>query len=107
MIIAVLDKQGANTYLCGPSGKNYMELEKVLDNGYNLKYSIFIHPVYKQGYPGFESNLSAIDLLFNIGPVSNQIVKSSGNIENYLRNNINTGDFECKLTKGNEKILWR
>jgi len=83
MIIAVLDKLGANTYLSGPSGKNYMELEKVLDNGYNLKYSIFIHPVYKQGYPGFESNLSAIDLLFKMGPRSNQIIKSSGSMKDY------------------------
>ena len=58
-----------------------MEIEKMRQNGLNLKFSKFTHPVYKQRYPGFEPNMSAIDLLFNQGSQSNQIIKSSGSIE--------------------------
>jgi len=81
MIMAVLDKLGAKTYLSGPSGRNYMELEKIQVNKDTLKFFRFDHPIYKQRYPGFEQNMSAIDLLFNMGPQSKQIIKSSGSIE--------------------------
>jgi WbqC-like protein family len=80
MIIAVLKKLNAKSYLSGPSGRNYLEFEKLQQNGINLKFVQFNHPIYKQRYPGFESNMSAIDLLFNVGHQSNQIIKSSGNI---------------------------
>jgi hypothetical protein len=81
MIIAVLEKLGAKTYLSGPSGRNYMEVEKMQKNSFNFKFLKFNHPIYKQRYFGFEPNMSAIDLLFNVGPQSNQIIKSSGSVE--------------------------
>jgi hypothetical protein len=81
MIISVLDKLEATTYLSGPSGRKYMELEKMQQNGYDLKFSSFDNPVYKQRYPGFIPNLASIDLLFNSGPQSNQIIKSSGKMD--------------------------
>jgi WbqC-like protein family len=81
MLIAVLKKLGAKTYLSGPSGRNYLEFNKMRQNGYDLKFAKFNHPLYKQRYTGFEPNMSAIDLLFNLGPQSNQIIKSSGSIE--------------------------
>jgi hypothetical protein len=82
MIIAVLKSIGANTYLSGQSGRDYMELEKFQQNNLNCKFAQFKHPVYRQRYPVFEPNLSAIDLLFNIGPQSSQVIKDSGSIEN-------------------------
>ena len=75
------------------------------DYGYNLKYSVFYPPVYKQRYLGFESNLSAIDLLFNMGPVSNEIIKSSSSVEDYFKKKILPGELEGKLINKNEKIL--
>jgi len=82
MIIAILKNIGANIYLSGPSGRNYLELGKFSQNNCNCKFVKFTHPVYKQRYPGFEPNLSAIDLLFNVGPQSGQVIKDSGSIEN-------------------------
>lgn len=81
MIIAVLDKLGAKTYLSGPSGRNYIDLEKMKKNKYNLRFFKFNHPVYRQRYSGFEPNMAAIDMLFNMGPQSSQIIRSSGNQE--------------------------
>jgi hypothetical protein len=80
MIIAVLKSIDAKNYLSGPSGRDYLELEKFQQNNLNCEFIQFQHPVYKQRYPGFESNLSAIDLLFNVGPQSNQMIKDSANI---------------------------
>jgi hypothetical protein len=80
-IINILVRAGANTYLSGPSGRNYLDIEKFPQRNMGLKYFKFEHPVYKQRYPGFEPNLSAVDLLFNMGPSAAQIIKESGCIE--------------------------
>jgi hypothetical protein len=81
MIIAIMEKLGAETYISGPSGRKYLEFDKMKLNGLNLKFAHFDHPVYKQRYPGFLPNMAAIDLLFNVGPQSNQIICSSARID--------------------------
>jgi hypothetical protein len=79
-LISLTAKAGGNTYLSGPSGRNYMLLEKFSQQNIGLKFFNLNHPVYKQRYPGYEPNLSAIDLLFNIGPQAGEIIKQSGSI---------------------------
>ncbi len=81
MIIAVLKSIGSTTYLSGQSGRVYLEFEKFHQNNINCRFVKFTHPVYKQRYPGFEPNMSAIDLLFNVGPQSSEVIKESGKIE--------------------------
>jgi hypothetical protein len=81
MIISVLKSIGADTYLSGQSGREYMEVGKFQQNNLACKFVKFAHPVYKQRYSGFEPNLSAIDLLFNVGPQSAQVIKDSGTME--------------------------
>lgn len=78
LILDCLKKVSGDLYLSGPSGSNYLEEEKFATNQIGLRYFQFKHPVYPQRYPGFEPNLSAIDLLFNTGPEASQIVQSSG-----------------------------
>lgn len=78
--IALLRQAGADTYLSGPSGKNYLDFEKFPGNGLELKFFEFTHPVYPQRYPGFEPAMSAIDLLFNVGPEASNIIETSGEI---------------------------
>ncbi|MBN1600767.1 MAG: WbqC family protein [Chitinispirillaceae bacterium] len=80
-IIAFMKKAGADTYLSGPSGKNYLETQKFESSDISLKYFSFEHPVYRQRYEGFEYNMSAIDLLFNTGPEAENIITASGSIE--------------------------
>jgi hypothetical protein len=77
-IIAVLKAVCADTYLSGQSGMEYLEYEQFRQNNINLRFFGFEHPVYKQVFPGFLPKMSAIDLLFNIGPSANQIITSSG-----------------------------
>ncbi|MFH1858090.1 MAG: WbqC family protein [Candidatus Omnitrophota bacterium] len=61
----------ANVYLSGIGGKEYLEEEKFRTAGMILRYQDFSHPVYPQrfmkGPEDFIPNLSAIDLLLNLG----------------------------------------
>ena len=79
-LIEILKRVGAKTYLSGPSGKDYLEYDKFPQNGLELKFFSFQHPVYEQRYAGFEPNLSAIDILFNLGPQAAQLVKDAGKV---------------------------
>lgn len=80
-LISLVTSAGGDIYLSGPSGRNYMQLEKFSKQNMGLKFFKFEHPVYKQKYPGFEPNMSAIDLLFNVGPRAGEIIRASGNVE--------------------------
>jgi hypothetical protein len=81
LMLAYMTAVGTSTYISGPSGKNYLETDRFAASNIALKFIKFEHPVYKQRYPGFEPNLSAIDLLFNLGPESLGIIKQSACIE--------------------------
>lgn len=80
LMIGLLKAAGADVYLSGPSGRKYLELEKFPQNNIQLKFFDFQHPVYKQRYPGFEPNMSAIDLLFNTGTAAAELIRNSGRI---------------------------
>ena len=82
LMLAYLKKAGAESYISGPNGRNYLETGKFPRNNITLKFFKFQHPVYPQQYPGFEPNMSALDLLFNVGPASADIVRSSASIDN-------------------------
>lgn len=67
LLVAVLESIGAGEYLSGPSGKNYLEIDKFKEKNIKVEFFEFKHPIYKQRYQGFEPNMAAIDLLFNVG----------------------------------------
>lgn len=57
----------SNVYLSGAGGKNYLNIEPFKEEGIEVIFQDFHHPVYKQRYPGFAPNMGSIDYLFNIG----------------------------------------
>jgi hypothetical protein len=72
-------KLGATEFLEGHAGKGYLQGEGeqlFKDNGINLVYQDYNHPVYPQLYGEFASHLSVIDLLFNCGKESLNIIRS-------------------------------
>jgi hypothetical protein len=73
-IIDLCKKTGADTYLSGAGGKDYMDENQFAQNGITLQYQDFPHPVYPQQHGQFEPYLSIIDLLFNCGPQSREIL---------------------------------
>lgn len=65
---------GATTYLSGPLGRDYLDEAAFRARGIRVEYADFKHPVYPQVHGGFEPNMAAIDLLFNCGPRSRDIL---------------------------------
>ncbi len=77
LLVAILKEIGADTYIAGggrEGKKHYLDENLMEKNGIMLRYHDFVHPVYKQNYDGFIKNLSAIDLLFNCGEESGELI---------------------------------
>ena len=68
LLIDICNKTGADTYLQGSGGRDYVEVEKFQDAGLNVVFHEFEHPTYPQQFGEFMPNMSVIDLLFNVGP---------------------------------------
>lgn len=74
LVLNLCREVGATTYLSGPLGRDYLRPEAFGEAGIALRYHDFTHPVYPQAYPGFEPYMAAIDLLFNCGPLSLEVL---------------------------------
>jgi len=74
LLINILTEVGADCYLSGPSGKKYMDEKKFKDANIRIEYQKFDHPIYKQRFDGFVKNMAAIDLLFNVGEKSKELI---------------------------------
>jgi len=71
-------KLGATEFLEGHAGKGYLQGEGeqlFKENGINLVYQDYNHPIYPQLYGEFRSHLSVVDLLFNCGKESLDIIR--------------------------------
>jgi len=67
---------GAKTYVSGQGARDYNDEQAFASAGIRLEYVQFNHPVYPQLGEGFIPELSIIDLLFNCGPKSRQVLFS-------------------------------
>ncbi|MEO0049645.1 MAG: WbqC family protein, partial [candidate division WOR-3 bacterium] len=68
---------GADKYLSGPGGRNYMDLSLFEQEGIKVVWQEFTHPVYEQVFPqvGFLPNLSIVDVLFCCGPETRKFLE--------------------------------
>ena len=67
-LIELCRRFGCSSYLAGAGGQDYMDLDAYRRAGIDVEFQTFRHPTYQQPFPGFEPNLSSIDLLMNCGP---------------------------------------
>jgi hypothetical protein len=71
---------GADTYLAGGGGSlRYLDERVLAAAGVRVRWQRFAHPIYPQLHPavGFLPRMSALDLLFNCGPASREVLLSS------------------------------
>ena len=61
-------------YLTGDAAMNYLDVDLFRENNIRVHYHHYHHPVYSQLYEAFVPFLSVIDLLFNAGPGSLNII---------------------------------
>ena len=74
-LIAITRHFGADAYLAGSGGHDYMELEKYNSAGIKLIFQEYTHPVYSQMFGDFEPFMSVVDLIYNHGAESIEIIR--------------------------------
>jgi len=72
LLLSICKSLGADTYLSGPSGRDYLDTALFSASGVAIDYHAFKHPTYSA--PNFRPYLSTLDLLFNHGPKSREIL---------------------------------
>lgn len=78
LMLEICRAVGATTYISGISGKDYLDHAQFAEHGIDLVFQEFHHPIYRQLYEPFIPCMSAVDLLFNYGPVSLDVLKGDG-----------------------------
>lgn len=74
-LIRICRHFGADSFYEGASGRDYIDEALFRDAGIRLEYQDYQHPVYPQLYGEFVPYLSTVDLLFNCGAHSLEILK--------------------------------
>ena len=74
-LIDICKTLNGNKYLAGKDGNKYMNLELFDREGIEVIFQDFKHPVYQQLFGDFEPYMSSIDLLFNCGDNSIEILR--------------------------------
>jgi hypothetical protein len=81
MVADLVERAGGSVYLSGAGGsRRYLDLSLFAARGLTVRWQEYRHPVYPQLFPeqGFVPSLSVLDLLFNCGPASRDILMSGG-----------------------------
>ena len=77
LVLDMCKKLNVSTYIFGKLGEDYAEIDNFKNAGVNVVFQNYIHPTYKQLHKDFISNLSVLDLLFNCGSKSSEIIMSN------------------------------
>jgi hypothetical protein len=76
-LVAICRAAGANVYLSGPSARAYLDVAQFTDASIAVEYVDYSrYPVYPQLHGPFEFGVSALDVLFNLGPAAADYVKA-------------------------------
>jgi len=80
LILEICNYFNSDLFVFGRDGKNYADINYFKENRRHIYFQNYIHPVYPQLYGDFISNLSILDLLFNVGSENALDVILKGNI---------------------------
>ncbi|KDN75066.1 hypothetical protein DF19_26275 [Streptomyces olindensis] len=68
LIVNLCRAVGADEYLAGPSGRDYLDLDVFAEHGVTVRFFDFDHPTYAQGGDPFVPCLSAFDAWSRLTP---------------------------------------
>jgi hypothetical protein len=93
LVLDMCRQVGATSYIFGTQGREYADQVSFHAAGIKIYFQDYLHPTYNQLHGDFVSHLSIVDLLFNSGDESKDILMA-GNVE----------DLRDVLSRGNRKI---
>lgn len=77
LVLDMCCKLGAKVYIFGALGRDYANVDSFAANGISVYFQDYRHPTYPQLFGKFASHMSIVDLLFNCGPRSLEIIVSN------------------------------
>lgn len=78
LLLAICRRVGADRYLSGISGREYLDVASFEQAGIGVEFHEFHHPLYRQQREPFMPCMSSVDLLFNHGSESAGILRGIG-----------------------------
>ena len=76
LVLDMCIQLNADIYIFGENGKNYANIDTFTSSGVDPYFQAYNHPVYNQAKGRFMPYMSVLDLLFNEGQNSNNIIMS-------------------------------
>jgi hypothetical protein len=77
LVLDMCIQLGADNYIFGEQGKNYADVDSFKEKNVEVEFQNYIHPVYRQVGREFLPYMSIVDLLFNEGANSFDILMSN------------------------------
>lgn len=74
LVLNLCKQVGADEYLSGPDGKNYIDTQRWKEEDIKVSFHDYKHPEYSQLHGKFLPCMSIIDLFLNCGPESPNIL---------------------------------
>ena len=74
LVLEICQKLNAKRYFSGKLGADYLNLPSFINEGIEVVFQDYNHPIYTQKYPDFEPYMSVIDLIMNHGRDSLNII---------------------------------
>lgn len=74
-LVAIGKAMGADRYLSGEDGEKYLDLKQFEESRIAVAFQHYQHPAYAQLHGDFVTHLSVVDLLFNCGSQSLEILR--------------------------------
>lgn len=76
-LVEIMHRLGGTVFYEGAAGRNYIDESLFTAHGMQVQFQDYVHPVYAQLHGDFIPYLSVVDLLFNHGPASLDIMTRS------------------------------
>lgn len=76
LVLDMCIKLGASDYIFGEQGKNYADVTAFSVGKVRPHFQSYNHPVYSQINGPFLPYMSVVDLIFNVGPASRDVILS-------------------------------
>ncbi len=74
LIIEICEKLKSKKFIFGKLGVNYADNKVFKEKGIQIYFQEYLTPIYNQCFGKFIPNLSIVDLLFNCGPGSKDVI---------------------------------